>query len=161
MPSRTLLLCAALGLLIVGGMIASGLFATRGTRLALKGSTQKTRVAAVGAARTAVVVDFRITNTSDYPFVLKSMDMELTTADDRKVMGRFVPEVDTPQLFAGAPTLGEKYNKTAAIRQKIGPQETLDLMLASIFDLKEADVAARKDLVIRLTDVDGPQSEIR
>ena len=161
MPSRTLLLCAVLGLVIISGIVGFGLFVSRGTHLELRGSSQKTRIVAVNPSKTVIVMDFRITNPADYPFKINTAEMELTTAEGKKVVGQFIPDVDAKQVFLAFPSLGDKYNPSIGFRQTIAPHATLDLMLASVFELNEAAVQARKDLLIRFEDVDGPKSEIR
>ena len=137
MPNRTLLICAGIGLLVIGAMVGGGLFASRGAHLELQGSVRKTRVAALSPTRTVVVLDFRASNPADYPFVVKTVEVEVTLADGRKEIGQFVP--------------GEK----------IGKKETVERMAAASFNLPEAELEARKGVLLRLRDVDGPVSELR
>ncbi len=161
MPNRTLLICAGLGLMIIGAIVGGGLFASRGAHLELEGKIAKTRTAALSPTRSVIVLDFRATNPSDYPFIVKTIEVEVTLADGSKEVGQFVPEVDAKSLFPALPALGDKLTVSIATKEKISKKETIERMAAAAFLIPEADLAARKDVVIRLHDVDGPVSEIR
>lgn len=161
MPNRTLLICAGLGLLIIGAIVGGGLFASRGAHLELEGKIAKTRTAALSPTRSVIVLDFRATNPSDYPFIVKTVEVEVTLADGSKQVGQFVPEVDAKTLFPALPALGDKLAVSIATKEKIAKKETVERMAAATFQVPEADLAARKDVVLRLHDVDGPVSEIR
>ena len=161
MPNRTLLICAGLGLLVIGAIVGGGLFASRGAHLELEGKIAKTRTAALSPTRSVIVLDFRATNPSDYPFIVKTVEVEVTLADGSKQVGQFVPEVDAKTLFPALPALGDKLAVSIATKEKIAKKETVERMAAATFQIPEADLAARKDVVLRLHDVDGPVSEIR
>jgi len=161
MPNRTLLICAGIGLLVIGAMIGGGLFATRGTRLELTGSIRKARTAALSPTRSVIVLDFRATNGADYPFVVKTVEVEVTLASGKKEIGQFVPEVDAKTLFPALPELGDKLAVSIGTGEKIAGKQTVERMAAASFSLPEADLASRKDVLVRLRDVDGPLSEIR
>ena len=161
MPNRTLLICAGIGLLVIGAMVGGGLFASRGAHLELQGSLRKTRVAALSPTRTVVVLDFRASNPADYPFVVKTIEVEVTLADGRKEIGQFVPEVDAKSLFPALPALGDKLAVSIGTGEKIGKKQSVDRMAAASFNLPEADIEGRKGVLLRLRDVDGPVSELR
>jgi len=161
MPSKTLLICAGIGLLVIGGMIGGGLFATRGTRLELTGSVRQTRLAALSPERSVIILDFRASNQSDYPFVIKTVEVEVTLANGKKEIGQFVPGVDANSLFPALPVLGDRRAISIGIGEKIGAKQSVDRMTAASFSIPESDLAARKDTVLRLRDVDGPVSELR
>lgn len=160
MPNRTLLLCAGIGLLVIGAMVGGGLFVSRGAHLQLEGSVRKTRVAALSPTRSVIVLDFRATNPADYPFVVKTIEVEVTLADGRKEIGQFVPEVDAKSLFPALPALGDKLAVSIATGEKIPKKQTVERMAAASFALPDSDLEARKDVVLRLKDVDGPVAEI-
>lgn len=161
MPTRTLLLCAGLGLLIIAGLIGGGLFATRGTHLELKGEIRKARTAALSPTRSVLVLDFRAENPADYPFVVKTVEVEVTLANGKKEIGQFIPEIDARNLFPALPALGDKLAVSVATREKIARKTTIERMVAASFVLPEEDLASRKGVVIRLYDLDGPVTEIR
>lgn len=161
MPNKTLLICAGLGLLVIGALVGGGLFATRGTHLELTGSIRKTRVAPLSATRSVVVVDFRATNPADYPFVLKTAELEVTLKNGEKVVGQFIPESDAKVLFTAIGALGDKLAVSVFTGERIPKKTTVERMVAASFTLPDSDLESRKSLVLRLRDVDGPISELR
>ena len=161
MPNRTLLLCAGVGLLVAGAFFGGGLFVSRIGRLELVGNIAKTRTAALSPSRSVIVVDFRARNSSKQPFVVKSVDVEVTFADGSKKVGQFVPEVDAKVLFPALPALGDKLAVSIATRESIAGQETVERMAAATFPVPEEELAGRKSVLVRIYDLDGPVSEIR
>jgi hypothetical protein len=159
--NRTLLVSVGLGVLIVGALIGGGLFVQRGARLILQGNIQKARTAALDDNRSVIVLDVRLTNPADIPFVTKSADIVVETADGKSLTGQYIPEVDAKVLFQGVPDLGEKYNQTIVIREKIAPKQTVDRMVAASFPAPVSTLESRKSVKLVLKDLDGPVSEIR
>jgi hypothetical protein len=66
-----------------------------------------------------------------------------------------VSEVDAKQLFAAMPVLGQKFNDTLILRDKIPPHTSQDRMVAARFEVPEARFESRKRFVIRVEEVDG------
>jgi hypothetical protein len=161
MPNRTLLICAGIGLLVLGAILGGGLFASRGAHLELEGSIKKTRTAALSSTRSVVVLDFRATNPSDYPFVVKTVEVEVTLADGSKQIGQYIPEVDAKTLFPALPSLGDKLTTAVGTGERIGKKETVERMAAASFPFPEGELDTRKGIVLRLRDVDGPVSTLR
>lgn len=155
---RELLLPLGIGLAI---MLVAGvgvLYQNRGSRLILQGSIQKVRTLALENA-SVVVADFRITNPADYPFVVRKVDV-IATVDGQPVEGAVAADVDAKQLFDYYQTLGQKYNETLKVRDKLAPKQGGDWMVAARFELPEAKINARSRLVVRIEDVDGAVTEI-
>lgn len=161
MPSKTLLICAALGLAIMGALVGTGLFVSRDTHLVLEGKIQRVRASEVRAGASVVIADVKLTNPSGYPFMIKSAEIEIVAADGRILSGRFVPEVDAKPLFSVLPALGDKFNPTIGIRETIKPKSTVERMVATVFEHPIALIESRKSLLVRFKDVDGPVSELR
>jgi hypothetical protein len=159
--TRNLILSVVLGFLVVAGLVGSGLFVSRGAHLQLKGKIQKVRTAALSESRSVAVLDFRVTNPSDYPFVVNGAEVIIRTSDGRDLIGRYIPEVDARVVFAASPLLGEKYNPTIGIRETIRPGQTADRMAAAAFDIPLSQLESRRSLFLRIEDVDGPVSDIR
>jgi hypothetical protein len=74
--------------------------------------------------------------------------------------GMPISEGDAKRLFDYYPALGQKYNDTLTIRTKIAPKQSMDRMLASRFEMPEALLRQRKQLRIRIEEVDGAVSEL-
>src|SRR5258708_22630679 len=152
MPSRTLMVSVVLGAVIVALLIGSGLFMSRGAHLELKGRIQKERTGALDATHAVLVLDFRVTNPSDLPFVVKSVDVFLIDSRGQEVKGQYVAEADARPLFQAVPALGDKFNPTLVMREKIVSKQTVDRMVATPFDLPGAGVEARRCVVSKIQD---------
>ncbi len=159
--TRRSLLFGVVGLLVAGVVVWLGLFASRGSQIRLEGKILKVRVKQLDEKSTVAVVDFRIQNPADYPFVVREAKLFLTTAKGESAEGYTVAEVDAQRLFDFYKDLGEKYNASLLIKTKIAPKQSGDFMLCARFDLAEQDLAQRKDLRLTIEDVDGVVVELR
>jgi hypothetical protein len=63
-------------------------------------------------------------------------------------------------LFQYYPLLGQKYNDTLKMRDRIAPRQTLDRMIAARFEIPQDQLDKRKRLAVRVEDVDGPFGEL-
>ncbi len=149
------------GLGVVALMVAGAFYIQRGAHPELKGSIQKVRTLALPDSSTVAVMDFRFVNTADYPFVIRRVDVFIETADGATVEGSVVSEADAQRLFNYYPLLGPKYNETLTMRTRVAPKESLDRMIAARFELPEEEFLRRKQLWIRVEEVDGAVSELR
>lgn len=158
--SKKFLLFFAAGIGAVALGVAALLFFTRGEHIELEGSIQKVRTQAQADGSTLVVADFRFINTSNYPFVVESVTVSVVEPDGNAHEGFTVPEVDARRLFEYYPLLGQKYNETLTLRTSVPPRASMDRMVAARFELPEDRIKGRKELRIRVEDVEGPVSEI-
>ena len=145
--------------MIVLALIRGGLYLTRDSHVELVGVIQKVRTGRLDDQRSVVVADFRVTNPSGYPFQIKDLELELSSGG-RTLPSRFIPETDTRNLFLGVPALGEKYNPSFRIKERVEKKSTVDRMLAFVVDAPWEAVEARTELKLRLREVDGPISEL-
>lgn len=159
--TRRSLLFGLTGLLVAGVVVWLGLFASRGSQIRLEGKILKVRVKQLDEKSTVVVVDFRVQNPADYPFVVREAKLLLTTAKGENAEGYTVAEVDAQRLFEFYKDLGEKFNSSLLIKTKIASKQSADFMLCARFDLTEQDLAQRKDLRLTIEDVDGVVVELR
>jgi hypothetical protein len=132
----------------------------RGAHVELKGSILKVRTLSMEEKSTVAVVDFRFANPSDYPFVVRKVEVFLINEKGERIQGETVSELDAKRLFQYYPTLGQKYNDTLVLRNKIPGRQSWDRMIAARFELPEAALTTRRSIVVRVEDVDGPTSEI-
>jgi hypothetical protein len=79
------------GLAIVGALVYGVLMGTKGAHIDLVGEILKVRVLSVNPEASLVMVDFRVTNPADYPFVVSAVQMELDRAGAETVEGRRSP----------------------------------------------------------------------
>lgn len=150
----------AIGLGIVAVVIGITLLGTRGSHLDLKGKILKVRTLAPDAATAIAIVDFRFENPSDLTFVVRSVDVTLVGADGKQYAGEVIAEPDMRTIFTGYPILGQMYNETLKPRAKIPPRSGMDRSVGARFEVPENVLLHRKDLRIRVEDVDGPVATI-
>lgn len=158
--SKQFLLTFGIGLVVV--LIAVGfiLYLQRGAHVELKGAILKVRTMGMEDNSSLAVVDFRFANSSDYPFVVRSVDVTATGVDGQNYSSTPVSEVDARRIFEYYPVLGQKYNTTLVTRDRIPGKHSEDRMIVARFELPVTQLDARKNLKIRIEDVDGPVSEL-
>ena len=148
------------GLIVATAIVGIVLFLNRGARVRLTGDIQKVRNHILDENATLVVADFRVTNPSSVPFVVRSVDVILERADGAASEGSTISEIDAKRVFEHAPEIGQRFNSSLIAREQIRPQETMDRMIAARFELPLAKVENSQTLRLRITDVDGAVSEI-
>jgi len=149
-----------IGLAVIAVAVAGILYLQRGAHIELKGSILKVRTMGMDDSSSLAVVDFRFANSSDYPFVVRTVDVSATGADGRTYTSTPVPEVDARRIFEYYPVLGAKFNPSLITRDKIPGQQTEDRMIVARFEIPVAKLDARRNLKVRIEDVDGPVSEL-
>jgi len=150
-----------LGLAVVGGLIFTMLTATQGAHLRLEGKILKVRVLALpGSAASIAIVDVRVTNPSNVPFVVNSVTLHLEPATGDAADGTTISKNDIENIFQYQKLLGPKYNDTLSLQDRIAPHKTADLMAGARFEVPEAAVNSRKSIRVRIEDVDGTSADI-
>ena len=149
-----------MGLVVIAVATAWVLYVQRGAHLDPKGKIMKVRTLALDETSSLAVIDFRVANHSDVGIQVRQVTMTLEDRSGRIAEGMVVSEVDAKRLFQYYPLLGEKYNDTLILRDRIGPRQTVDKMVAARFEMPLAQLDARKSFVVRVEDVDGPVGEL-
>lgn len=150
----------AVGIGLIAIVVAGVLFMQRGARVGLTGKVLKVRTAPIDEHSSIVVVDFRFTNPADVFFVVQGVTLVLEGENGNRIDGTTVSEMDAKRLFEAIPLLGQKYTDTLIIHDRIAAHASQDRMVAARFEVPEADLAKRKQLLVRVEDVDGPVSEL-
>jgi hypothetical protein len=135
--------------------VAGILYMQRGAHIDLPGKILKIRTAPLDEASSIAVFDFRITNPADYTFEVRTVSVALEDAAGNRSDGMVISETDARQLFQSLPVLGQKYNSTLILRDKVPPHETQDRMVAARFEVPEAKLGSRKRFLITVEEVDG------
>jgi hypothetical protein len=152
---------ALIAVLIVGAVLAGGLYWTRFNHLELQGKVLSVRSFAPEPNQTITVIDFRATNPSKDQFVVKDVDVYLETKDGKTIDAANFAEGDAQRVFDYYKVLGKKYNQTLLTREKINPGQTVDRMIAVRFDVSDQDVTNRKAVKVVISDIDNQaKSEI-
>ncbi len=149
-----------IGLVIVAIVVAWIVYNQRGAHVELRGSVQKVRTLALDENSAAAIIDFRFRNPSDYPFVVRSVEVTMTDPSGKANEGSVISEVDATNLFQYFPALGQKFNPCLVLRTKIKARESMDRMLAVRFEVPEKVLQQRKSLRIHIVELDGPEADI-
>jgi hypothetical protein len=158
--SKQFLMTFGIGLVVILVAVAGILYMQRGAHIELKGAILKVRTMGMDDNSSLAVVDFRFVNPADFPFVVRTVDVSITGADGQNYTSTPVSEVDAKRIFAYYPILGQKFNTSLITRDKIPGRKSEDRMIAARFEIPLAKLDARKNLKIRIEDVDGPVSEL-
>lgn len=149
-----------IGMALVGVAVFAIFYVQRGAHIQIKGAILKVRTLETDLNSSVAIIDFRFVNPSDYPFVVRTVEVLLQDGEGRIVEGSTVSDVDAGRLFQYFPLLGQKFNDSLVIRTRIEPRQSMDRMVAARFEIPLAELEARKRLQIRVEDVDGAVSEI-
>src|SRR5262249_19885392 len=136
------------------------LYIQRGAHVELKGAILKVRTMGMEDNSSLAVIDFRFVNPSNYPFVVRSVDVSVTGTSGQNVTSTPVSEGDAKRIFEFYPMPGHKYNPSLLPRDKVPARQSEDRMIAARFEIPVAELDARKNLTVRIEDVDGPVSEL-
>jgi hypothetical protein len=150
----------AIGLGVVGIGIAVLLLSTKSGHLELKGQILKVRVLALNPNASIVIIDFRATNPSDVPFVLRSAGMFLDSLNGNAEEGVSISKADVENVFKYEKLLGPKYNDVLSIKDRINPHQTVDRMIGARFESSEVGLEGRKDLRVHIEDLDGTVADL-
>jgi hypothetical protein len=158
--SRQFLTTFGIGLVVILIAVAVILYVQRGAHIELKGAILKVRTMGMEDNSSLAVIDFRFVNPSNYPFVVRNVDVSVTGTNGQNVTSTPVSEVDAKRIFEFYPMLGHKYNLSLLSRDKIPARQSEDRMIAARFEIPVSELDTRKNLTIRIEDVDGPVSEL-
>ncbi len=153
---KELLIGVAVGLVVLGLAASGVLWVNKGSHVVLEGAIQKARTLALEESASFLVLDFRVTNPSDYPFVVREVKVIVDGVE-----GNVVADVDAKRLFEYYKEIGPKYNDSLKTRDKVGARQTVDRMVSARFELPEAKLKGRKSLVLRIEEVDGQVNELK
>ena len=148
------------GLVVVGIAIYAILFVTKGSHLELKGEILKVRVLALNPTASLVMLDFRVTNPSDIPWVVKTADVVLIPASGDPVESARISKADVENVFKYEKLLGPKYNDVLSIKDRVNPHQTIDRMVGARIELPEAAIDKRKAMQLKIEELDGVMAEL-
>jgi len=159
--NKALLHAFGIAVVVVLAIIGGVFYIQRGAHVELQGRILKVRTAPLDDNNSVAVVDFRFTNIADYVFAVRDVTVTVDDAAGNPVIGTTVADTDARRLFDAIPLLGQKYNSSLIVRDKIAAHGSEDRMIAASFKIPEAQLEKRKQLTIRVEDVDGPVSELK
>jgi hypothetical protein len=158
--SKQFLIFLGVGLAVVALGLAGTFWMTRGSHLTLTGAILKVRTMPADEKSSVAVIDFRVTNDSDVPFVTEDATLTVTGPDGKEFEGETVARSDMDRIFEDYKLIGPKFNPILIIRDRIAGGQTMDRMVAARFEAPESTVQNRKNLVLHLHDIDGATFDI-
>ena len=156
---KTFLAAFGIGLAIIALAVGGIFVMQRGDRIELPGKILKVRTAELDQDSSIAVIDFRITNPSDVQFEVRTVTVEMEDNQGKSYQGQSVSDMDATRLFEGLPVLGQKYNKTLLMRERLGSRGSADRMIAARFQAPLAMIDGRKRFIVRIEEVDGKSFE--
>jgi hypothetical protein len=154
--SKRLLIFFSIGVVAVAIAVVVILSANKGAHLQLQGKIIKVRTGALGEGNSIAVMDFRVENPSDKPFVVRTVDIALEQKDGNMLDGVTVSKSDLKQVFQYNRFLGDQYNDGLGLQDTIAPHSTVDRMVAAHFEVSNDDLEKAKAVHLSIQDVDGP-----
>jgi hypothetical protein len=154
--SKQILIFAGIGLVALAIAVVVILAGNKGAHLQLEGKIMKVRTGPLGDGNSIAVMDFRVNNPSDVPFIVREVDISLEKPNGEMVEGVTVSKADLKQMFQYNRFLGDQYNDGLGLQDKIAPHSTVDRMVAAHFEVGEQDLEKAKAVHVSIQDVDGP-----
>jgi len=140
---------------VVGAVVFTVVSSTKGSHLELKGQVVKARTGALDDTHSIAILDFRVSNPSDIPFVVRQVWVTVEKADGEKLRGDMVSKRDVNQVFQYNKFLGVQYNDAMSIKDEVKPHGQIDRMVAASFPLSQADLEKSKTIDLWVQDMDG------
>jgi hypothetical protein len=148
------------GLVVVAIAIGFLLIGTKGNHLELTGTILKVRVMPLSPVASLVIVDFRVSDPSDVPFVMKDAKLTLEAATGEILDGMSVSKPDIENVFKYNPILGPKFNDVLGIKDRIEPHQRLDRMVGARFEITDAQAEDRKAIHLHIEEIDGVTADL-
>jgi hypothetical protein len=160
MLNKTALVSLAVGLAVVAALVGVIVFIQRGSTPLLAGQITDVRTLGMDEASSVAIVDFRVTNSSRYAFVVHSGEISILDAKGQARDGQVIAASDAGRLFELFPALGLKTGEPLIMKTRIAPGALFRGMLAARFEVPKADLDDRKKITVSITEVDGAVSEL-
>ena len=148
------------GLAAVGIGIGFMWMGTKGNHLELNGTILKVRIMPLSPTASLAIVDFRVTDPSDIPFVMKGATLTLEPASGAILDGMVVSKPDIENVFKYNPILGPKFNDVLGIKDRIEPHQRLDRMVGARFEIPESEAEDRKAIHLHVEEMDGVTADL-
>jgi hypothetical protein len=153
--NKQLLIFVGVGVAVIAIAIFFVFSSTKGSHLELKGEIIKVRTGALDEQNSAAVLDFRLENPSNIPFVVRDVSATLEKLDGTTTEALVVARADMKSLFQYNRFLGQQYNDTLTIKDKIAPHATVDRMVAVRFEVPDQQLESAKAIHLEIQDMDG------
>lgn len=157
--SKQLAIFFGVGVAVVALAVGFIFYGNRGNHLEIKAEILKIRTGAIDEHNSAAVLDFRLEDISDVPFVLRQLTITAEQPDGDKVPGNIISKSDFKQLLDFNKFLGRQFNPGLSIKDRIAPHQTVDRMAAARFDVPQATLDQTRQMRLWIQDMDGQEFE--
>lgn len=157
--SKQFLIFFGVGVVVIAITVWGIMYSHKGAHLELKGEILKVRTGALSDQDSIAVLDFRVQNISDVPFQVRIVEVTVDKAEGGTAESVMISKVDLHQLFQFNRFLGDQYNDSLSLKDRIEPHQTIDRMVAARFDLPIKALESAKAIHLSIQDVDGPLFE--
>ncbi len=154
--NKRLLIFMGLGVVALLIAVSVVLTANKGSHLQLQGKILKVRTGALGEGNSIAVLDFRVENPSNVPFIVRNVELVLEKKNGEMVDGVTASKSDLKQLFQYNRFLGDQYNDGLGMQDTIARHSTVDRMVAAHFEVSADELEKAKAVHLSIQDVDGP-----
>jgi hypothetical protein len=154
--NKRLLIFFGVGVVAVVIAVFAILTTNKGAHLQLQGKILKVRTGALGEGNSIAVLDFRVENPSDKPFVVRDVEISLEKTNGEMSEGVTASKGDLKQIFQYNRFLGDQYNDGLGIKDTIAPHSMVDRMVAAHFEVSDQDLEKAKAVHLSIQDMDGP-----
>jgi hypothetical protein len=148
------LLSIAAALVGIGITLFLVLENNKGSRMILEGKILAVNVIKFDEKSSGILVNFRITNPADFPYVTEEGRLEVELADKSKPEIQPVAASSVDQMLAYSPST-PRLNEALLPRTKLKPKQTVDRMLAFRTDTPADALEGRKALRLTIEEADG------
>ncbi|HEY4363651.1 MAG TPA: hypothetical protein VGN17_21980 [Bryobacteraceae bacterium] len=149
----------AVALAIVGVAVSFVWFGNVSSHLVLKGTILTVRAVDTSDGGSIGVVDFRLKNPTNVPFVVKQVELTVDPASGDAPKSFLISKSDVGAVFEVHPDIGPKFHDVLSLQDKIGPNQTTDWMISAKFEIPAAVIKNRKAIHLHIEDVDGTEAD--
>jgi hypothetical protein len=158
--NKNLLIGIGAGAVCVAIAVWGIVYMQRGAHLQMPGKFLKMRTAPLEDNSSLAMVDFRITNASDYAAAVRSVSLVCEEPNGNRIQGIIMADQDAQRVFDAFPILGQKYNASLKLRDAIPPRATWDRMVGARFEVPEDRLLKRTRFIVVVEEVDKGAFEI-
>ena len=153
--SKSFLIAFGIGIVVIAIAVGGIFFVQRGDKIDLPGKILKVRTAALDDDSSVAVIDFRVANPSNILFQVREVTVEMDDNAGKSYLGQITSDTDAARLMEYMPVLGQKFNQTLMMKERISAHSSLDRMVAARFQCPLTMMEARKRFIVRVEEVDG------
>jgi hypothetical protein len=148
----------AIGGIAVAVAVGAVMFLNRGSHMDLPGSIVRIRTVSTGDNDALALIDLRISNPSNYKFVVRNVTVVLEKKSGERFPQEIVARSDAQRLFDAMPDSGP-YHTPLYTNVTLTPGASGVYTLAAQFNAPERILQDRKQFLVQVDEIDGKSFE--